>query len=691
MSALAEITAQARDVHWRRRLARLSPQTRDAIRRSRLRYAPRERLTTAEWAEKYRHLASGAKPGPYRFENQPAIRGILEAYDDPRVRELWSIKPSQFGYTQGVELNIIGRHIHIDPLSILVLFPKDPDGRRFNREKFEPAIRATKELLAIIPVDAYNTGNTWDYKGFPGGFIQVVGTNSPSNVKSTDAPVVIVCEPDDTSTAVGGEERSQGDAITLGRERIKTFTVNGKLVVGGTPTVKGASAMDNGMEKTDKRRFFVECPCCGHEQFFKWDQVKWDKNATISDPVFGTHKPETARYECEACGDPWSDDRKNKLIAAAANRPDWGWRATAAFRAAAGFYLNELMSVAGGDSTLESLVRKFIEAHHELKQGRDGKLRSFYNNQLGEAWQIRRDTPEVTVLRSRAKTYAEWTVPSGGLLITGFVDVQRGGESRPPGLAVLLRSWGRDLESWLTYYGFLEGNVLEPQTWRALDALLATPIRHADGGLVGIDHLGVDSGDGMTAEAVYAYCRSRKNVGVVATKGAKSRDADIFRPASQTIDVNAAGRAAKYGLKPYWIGTQRAKDDIDGRLKLTGTGPGRMHFYADVPFNYYDELTAEQLVPGRGNKLYWTLPTGKHNEALDCEVGALHGAYKLGLRNYTEARWLQLESNIRQADLLREPAPATARNLANVPRVPEQPRAVPAGNARPFTGFGAGG
>lgn len=687
MSALVIAAGQAHDARWRRRLARLSPQARDAIRRSRRRYAPRERLTTAQWAERYRHLASGAKPGPYRFENQPAVRGILEAYDDPRVREIWSIKPSQFGYTQGVELNVIGRHIHLDPCSILVLFPKDPDGRRFNREKLEPAIRATKELLAIVPVDAYNTGNTWDYKGYPGGFLQLVGTNSPSNVKSTDAQVVIVCEPDDTSTTVGGEERSQGDAITLGRERIKSFP-NGKLVVGGTPTVKGASAMDDGMEKTDKRRFFVECPCCGHEQHFKWAQVKWDKNALITDPVFGTHKPETARYECESCGDAWGDDRKNRLIHAAANRPDYGWRATAAFRAAAGFYLNELMSVAGGDSTLESLVRKFLEAHHDLRQGRDGKLRAFFNNQLGEAWQIRRDTPEIAVLRSRMQPYAEWSVPSGGLLVTGFVDVQRGGESRPPGLAVLLRAWGRDLESWLVYYGFLEGNVLEPQTWRDLDKLLATPIRHADGGLVGIDSLGVDSGDGMTAEAVYAYCRAHKHVGVIATKGAKSRDADIFRPASQTIDANASGRAAKYGLKPYWIGTQRAKDDIDGRLKLTGTGAGRMHVYADVPLNYFDELTAEQLVAGRGGKFYWTLPAGKWNEALDCEVGALHGAYKLGVRNFTEARWVQIETRIRQADLLRE-APPAPQPAAGVPRGTEQVRATPAAGARPFTGFGA--
>lgn len=690
MSAIAAIAPQAHDVHWRRKLARLTPQSRDAIRRSRRRYAPRERLTTAQWAEKFRHLASGAKPGPYRFENQPAVRGILEAYDDPRVREIWTIKPSQFGYTQGVELNIIGKHIHLDPCSMLVLFPKDPDGKRFNREKLEPAIRATKELLSIIPVDAYNTGNTWDYKGYPGGFLQLVGTNSPSNVKSADVPVVIICEPDDTSTSVGGEERSQGDAITLGRERIKTFP-NGKLVVGGTPTVKGASAMDSGMEKTDRRRFFVECPHCGHEQHFKWEQVKWDKNALITDAVFGIHKPETARYECEACSDRWSDAQKNQLIAAAANRPDYGWRATAAFRSAAGFYLNELLSVAGGDSTLEALVRKYLEAHHEFRQGKDGKLRAFFNNQLGEAWQIRRDTPETAVLRARVRPYAEWTVPTGGLLVTGFVDVQRGGESRPPGLAVLLRAWGRDLESWLIYYGFLEGNVLEPGTWRSLTKLLATPIRHADGGLIGVDHVGVDSGDGMTAEAVYAYCRQQKHLGVIATKGAKSRDADIFRPATQTIDVNAAGRAAKYGLKPYWIGTQRAKDDIDGRLKLTGAGAGRMHFYDGVPLNYFDELTAEQLVPGRGGKLYWMLPSGKQNEALDCEVGALHGAYKLGIRNFTEARWMQLEMKIRQADLLREPPsqPSGQPVPPNVPRGTEQPRVVSAGGARPFTGFGS--
>ncbi|HVT36310.1 MAG TPA: terminase gpA endonuclease subunit [Nevskiaceae bacterium] len=662
-------------------MAQLSGRTIDSLRRARRRFFPKERLSTAQWTDRYRRLAGGLLPGKFLFHNQPALEGILDAFDDPYVREVWGQKCAQFGWTQGVTLNVIFKRVHLQPSPILVLFPKDGSGKRFMREKVEPEARATPEIAARINTGARRPDNTQDYKAFPGGYLQLVGTNSPANVKSTDAPLVFVEEPDDTSKDL----RGQGDSVALGRERVKSYGEHGKLGVGGTPTVEGLSKVAAGMERSDKRRYYVACPHCGHEQTLRWDQVDWQSDALLSHPVYGTHRPETARYRCEAdeCGALWSDAEKNAAVRAAAGRADKGWRATAPFNGIAGFYINELMSVSVG-SPMELLVRKFLEASHKLKSGDDSHMRSFVNNQLGETWQLKSDAPEVEQLRERAESYAQWTTPAGGLICVASVDVQRGGESGEPRLEYVVKAFGRGMESWLVAYGVVPGNPLEPATWDALDPILNKPVRNLGGGTLGISAVSIDSSDGMTQDAVYRYARRRKHRGFMAIKGSANPHKEIFSPPSQSIDTNATDKAAKYGLKLYWVGVEKAKDLISGRIKLAGDGPGRMHFCADLGDNYFAGLTSEVKVPGPRGRPVWTKKAGARNEPLDLEVYALHAAHKLRVHTWTESQWVAVEEKVRQRELLEDPrqgdAPAT---VATVPR-----GTSPVAGTR-FEGFGS--
>lgn len=652
---------------------------------------PRERfISTAQWAERYRILAGGGRPGPFRLSGQPALRGILDAADDPAVRELWAIKSAQFGFTQGVEINVIFRRVHVDPCPILVLFPKDTSGKRFMREKLVPAIEATAEIAALIETEKRGPDNAQDYKKFPGGFLQLLGCNSPANLKSTDAPLVIVEEPDDTSKDV----RGQGDAIVIGRERLKDYGDQGKLIVGGTGTVKGFSKVEAGLEKTDKRRFHVECPHCGHVQTLRWSRVRWQRDALTSHPVYGTHLPGTAVYACEACVTEdddfssegcWSDHVKNRLATEASLQPARGWLPTAPFNGSAGFYINELISVATG-SRFELLVMKFLEAEHALKQGDDSMMRSFVNNQLGETWEIKGNAPEIAALIIRGDDYAPWIAPAGGLVCTGTVDVQRGGQKIEAGLYWSVKAWGRGEESWLVARGVVPGNPLELATWEALDEIWTKPIRNAGGGLLGVSAVGIDSGDGMTAESVYRYVRPRKHRNFMATKGSSDHKREIFSAPSQSIDTTATDKAARWGLRPYQIGVERAKDLIAGRLQLEGDGPGRMHWYRDTPSAYFESLTSEVKMPGPRGRPVWTAKAGTRQEDLDLEVLHLHAARKLRIHTFTDADWRAVEERVRQRNLLDHSAGADQPvTLTNVPRGP-----TAQATAQPFTGFGTG-
>jgi phage terminase large subunit GpA-like protein len=669
-------------------IAKLSPQAVDSLKRARRRYMPPERLGYGQWAEKYRMLVGGRSPGRFGFRGQPALRGVLAMLDNPAVRELWGMKSARFGWTEGVEMNVIGKRVHLDPCPIMVLFPKDGAGKRFMREKLVPAIRATPELRARINVEKRGPDNSQDYKEFEGGWIQLGGVNSPSNVKSSDAKVVIVAEPDDTSKNVQG----QGDAVALGRERVKDHP-DGLMVVGGTPTIKGFSKVDNGMEKTDKCRFYLSCPHCGHRQTLRFERVRWRKDAIIEHTIYGTARPDTAIYACESCvteesdftsAGCWSDTVKNRLILEASQRPDFGWSATAPFNGFAGVYINELISVSPG-STMRLMALKFLEAVHWLKKGDDKLMRSFINNQCGETWELRNDLPEVQALAERAEDYASWTTPAGGLIATAAVDVQRGGQKILGGLYIKVKTWGRGEESWRVAYEFIAGNVLEQDPWDKLDQMLSRSIRNHGGGQLGISAVSIDSNDGMTQDAVFRYVRKRKHLNYMAIKGSTNPHKEIFSPPSQSVDTTAIDKAARWGLRPYWVGVEKAKDLMNGRLKLTGSGPGRMHWNKDAPADYYEQMTSQVKMPGRSGRLLYQTKEGVRDEAPDLEVYNMHAARKLRVHAFTEADWLDHEARVRQPDLLTSKAEQQAPTT--VSDGPRGTQGEPAA-AQPFTGFG---
>lgn len=648
---------------------------------------PKERLTRVEWAERHRTVATGARSGPFRWRVVPALRGVMEACDDPSVYEVVVQKPSQVGYTVSVLLNLLGYHIHQDPCSILVLFPKDGAGKRFEREKLRVTIKDTPVLAERIDVDTRNSDNTAEFKRFRGGFLQLAGANSPSNVKSTDARVGCVEEPDDVTHDV----KEQGNPVDHIKARTKTFW-NRLILIGGSPTIDGFSIVGAEMQLSDKRQGHVACPHCGHRQTLRWENVEWLDDADVQHPVYGTHRPDTARYRCDDddCGALWTDREKNAALV------DIEWIPTAAFNGVAGFDFStggELYS-AIPESRMAVLARRYIEAKAEQRRGDDTKMREFVNGTLGRLWRVKADTPEIDDLIERVDDYPEWTTPAGGLVLVAGVDVQRGGENRGEArLEYVFRAYGRGLESWKVADGEILGNPLEPHVWTELERLMARPIRNLAGGELTLAAMSIDSSDGMTSDAVYAFCRKHKANGVIPVKGWNeqgNRQKEIFsRP--QPLDHTSTGKAAKYGLRNYMVGTSKAKDQIHGRLKLPGDGPGRMHFDASTGREYFDQLTSEARIPGKRGRLVWTKKAGVPNEKLDCEVYALHAAHKLRLHRLTDSDWDSVEQRVRQPDLL---APRAAQrdstrqaNHDNQANPAREPRRAPA--AHDDTGFGS--
>lgn len=601
-------------------------------------------------------------------------------------------KSAQVAWTDGVLINYLAKRICVDPCPMIVMFAKEQAAKEFNSEKFSPMAEVTPQVRERIPVTSKRSAdNRWSLKGFPGGFLKFVGSNSASSVKSTPAPVVAVEEPDDCNVNVDG----QGDTITLLEERTKTFPRR-KVIFGGTPTIEGISRVDEAYKGSDQRQFYVPCPHCGKEQTLVWDQVKWEENAPVVHEVFGKAQPETAFYVCPHCGARWTDLEKNAAVRKG------HWEATAPFHGVAGFYINELYSPFAG-SKLRYLVEKYLTAQKLMAEGDDSKMRSFTNNQLGLPYAYTSDLPTAEVLEARAEDYGELTVPEGGLLLTAGVDVQH------DRVAVIVRAWGRAEESWLVYWGEIHGQtaVAEQGAWPELDAFLAQGFRHASGVTLRIRAASIDSSDGQTSDAVYTFVRKRQSRGFMAIKGSSTERAEIFNSPQTAIDKNRHNKAWKFGVTPFIVGVDRAKDlllGVDasaGRIRLIGNGPARFHFYKGVRPDYYGQLLSEVKAPHRSirNRKVWQKKSGERNEALDCEVYALHAARSLKINLWKESKWTALENEVRQGSLFEvsaappavmETPPTAVENVPETVTAEVKPEAPPPVRKKKHRRYGTG-
>lgn len=640
--------------------------------------APPARSCPLEWAESYRVLSKEEAndfPGPFDMDNTPALRGVLAECDPRRNSRVVMQKSAQLGYTAGIVCNVLAYHIHWEPCVQVVLFPREKSAKDFDAEKFSPMVRATPVLGERIRLKSRTDGNSATRKHYPGGLAKFVASNSPSDVKSTSAKVIIVEEPDDTNKDVKG----QGNSIALVRERKKTIRQSFELI-GGTPTAKGASEIENEMRTTDRRQFVAACPHCGEAHAIDWSRVVIPGLSLtpedLSDPdiaaayperdVYGRARFEEAYYSCPHCGGIWTDDERIAAIRAAARVPPlYGWQPTAE-SADPGFEGCELLSVFDG-SRVPVLAEKYLQALYDFERGAPEKMVAFWNSTLGRCWEYSGELPPEDELRERAEDYAEWTVPEGALVPLLTVDVQH------DRLAVVCWVFGRGEEMWLAYWGELHGQTIVSGSgaWVELEQLMQTTVRGCTGMSLPIAAVGIDCSDGQTSDAVYGFVRRHHRVDrpVLALKGASDSEGrvEIWTP-PKLIDPNhRATKASKYGVTIHIVGTARAKDLIlgwaqeGGRVRLQGSGPGRMHWFKTVRPDFYEQLLSEIKIPSRLNprKRVWKARTDRRNEVLDGTVYAVYLSRHLRLHLRRPYEWDIAELRLRQMPLVVEAPPDT--------------------------------
>jgi phage terminase large subunit GpA-like protein len=574
------------------------------------------RMTVSEWAEKKRVIPEGLSPypGPYSFDVCPYMREIVDCLSDTSpVREVAVMKGTQIMFTVGAIENWIGYTIDSSPGPMLYVTGDAAMAETQMELRIDAMINGAglgdKIAKQHRRKNQRATGDTVSRKEFPGGFLVGAGPRSGSKLRSVSFQKINVDELDAFPDATGKE----GDPIFLIRRRADAYSESSKILWGSTPLFEHNSKILPLFHQGDQRRLFVPCWHCGHMQYLKWSQLRFD--ATDDDRLVckmdkdGQIIESSVRYVCERCEAEWTNAHKDYFL------PLGEWRPTAQPRRPGmrSYHIPGLYSPVGF-RTWENAVVEFLQ----IKSENFPKLKyqNFVNTFLGEPFVDEGEKPRIEAVVTRERRYHRGELPEDAR--PSFVTI--GADVQADRVECEIIAWGRDKESWSIDYLVFHGATddLDAECWTQLRAIIGSEYYGMRPMLSGVDA-------GYRTDTVYDFC--------------DTFDAGVHPVMGQ----EQIGHGKEY-IKVYSVGA-RSKPRIDVNTDLLkqefyrylSHGPyesgelpkGYCHFPIEYKREHFNRLTAESrvLVNTSGQKKYAWDAGSRRNEQLDCRVYGLAMVY----------------------------------------------------------------
>ena len=580
-------------------------------------FTPPKRQLISQWGEENFELPeTSAEPGKWHAQRAPYQRGILDAVCEAGVQKVSLMCSAQIGKTI-ILLMVICYLIDLDPCSMMMTQPTTDMAEMFSKEKLSSAIVNVKPVSKKIIQKSRNASSTILMKMFAGGFLRLAGANSPSSLASMSIRAYFGDEIDKYPPSAGKE----GDPVKLAVQRTETFW-NWLVFLVSTPSIKDNSRIEDEFKESDRRRFFVPCPHCGHRQHLVWERFEYaGKDLDSADPLSGVY------YICESCNSPIEEKYKSQML----QQGQWQATAVAKDPRHIGFHINRFYSPWKG---WQDLCLDYESCRHDHQ-----KLQVFWNATLGLPfervageklnWQELRD-------RGSLSSYKQGTCPEGCLMLTAGVDVQS------DRLEVAIWGWGRGEEAYVIRYEKIMGDPLQPDVWEQLYQVTS------QGYPLGLPSLRVravcvDSGY-LTQEGLSLGKKNFKSSHWFAIKGVSGDKPLVATPTTQQI--NYRGEKLKRGIKLYKVGVDLAKETLYSRSQISQPGAKFLNFPSDLDTNWYEGFCSEVQVTKHTNGrpyLVWEVLAGVRNEVLDTAVYALAAAELCGISRIS---WSSLERKL---------------------------------------------
>lgn len=600
VSKLREEKAMTKKKAHTDKVLKLKPNTAAMMMRVIAKLKPPPKLTLSEWADKYRILnaKASAVPGPWKTDNAPWLREIMDAMSNPRIHKVVAMGCAQFGKTDGLILNTAAYNMHYSPAPMMIMEPTIEMAEALSKDRLTPMIEDSPELRKLVVGKTRNSGNTILKKDFPGGAITLVGANSPASLRSRPVKILLADEVDAYPASAGKE----GDPLLLAEKRLTTFW-DYKVCMVSTPTDESTSRIKGEFLGGTQKEWCLPCPECGEYQPMIWANLHGPNGGEFDKTNTGA-----LTYICEKCGCVGTE---------------WQWRAQRAkgkYIAAnpgADYESYHVNTIGAGFGPWKNMVDKFLQANEEAKAGDIQQLKVWTNTELGETWEERGETVEGEELMNRCEIY-EAEVPDEVQVLTVGVDTQ---DDRFEAEVV---GWNEKRQSWGIRYQKIWGDLQQPEVWDDLDAFLRQPFYRKNGDALYIRGGFMDS-QGHFQEKVLPFCKEREYLHLHAIKGVPGFGREYpGKPSTNN----------RQKIEQVMVGVDAGKARVYHSLRVDDvSAPLYCHFPRDERAGYYKEeyfrgLAAEKEVVrmkmGRAVKT-WEIKDHKHkrNEPLDCRNYAM--------------------------------------------------------------------
>lgn len=586
--------------------------------------APPE-MSTTEWSRKREMPPGSAEPGQYRPERTAFLIPMMEAVDEPTVREVVAILATQCGKTE-LQLNVLGKRLDLDPVPAIVVFPTENAAQGQFEPRFMQMLRSIPSLWERL---AKGKKNKITAKIIAGVMVRLAWAGSSTELASQPAGLQLLDERDrakpNREGDIKGQVKARGATFSDSKTVITSSPTEGNIATEVHPETgiehwKRAKPEDvqspvwRDFQLGTRHEWCWACPDCGVYFVPRFKHLKWPKGATPDEARVG------AFVECPACTFAILDGRKTELNAS-------GVYLAPGQRVEGGAIVGEIPAnetvsfwVSGLCSpwrTFGQIAKEYLEA---LETGDPEVMQTFINTVLGECYSIAGEALPWEDIKARlVAPYKLGEVPTGVYGLVAGVDVQ--GDR----FVYEVRAFGPRLGSWLIDCGEIWGDPRLEATKQDLMTVLGAHYAEHTVALANVD-------SGFLPDVAYDLARRYPQL-VRATKGHDTLEKPI-KPS--TIDVTVGGKVVKRGLTLWHLDSDTFKGHVYGRFEWPAGERGGFCVPGDVPDRYMQELTAEKRLRKASGRTLW-VRVRKANHSLDTAALAVAAAYMKQWHRRTDA------------------------------------------------------
>lgn len=557
-------------------------------------------MPTRQWAEKHFRIVTGKYAGQFfRHDLIPYAAGIMDAWDDPAVREVIMCGTSQVAKTSIAYACLLAA-LWRDPGPAAIAMPDRNNLARVLEEKFGPHLRRSPECRAMLanvqnPILAAKVllrhASIWG-----------IHMGSEASMSSITLRYLLVDEEDACPDHT---------AIDIVRERVTSYSDVSKVLRYSKPRGSEKESTVWDAMKTQCQTVYewrAVCPACRTPQVMRQDRIRIPKDER--DPKRILHHA-LARYECEACGYHWNDHTRDLAVKAG------HWFAERVVRGASvvGFHMPSWIS------RFVSLSRVMHDYMLALHDGTPARLCQFDNSHGARAYKaLSIETDADRVRRMIRHDLPPLVAPEWAVALTCGIDVQM------TGCWFVVRAWGRGGESALVQYGWLaswqdvHAQVFETTYPLAGHEDIVMPIWRAGIDIGGTEDERATEGWSKTEEVKQWLLEHDPEGDIIrGVKGASRQMEQVVRASTMQRDPKAPARWQE-ALPLMLLNTVAIKDLIH-MVRLREDSRQAMWLHSETDENYIRQLTAEKREHEKGKPPRWHAGS-RANHLLDCEVYA---------------------------------------------------------------------